>query len=212
MKRISNLFKDIKSSINEDLSKIFGEKYLVININSTDNITLNDWNYWKLFYSIFDQILKQTDLEKDTYIRSFQSFKTEKNWLGFGRMKWNLQNNQKWTQKYNSEEYSSKELEFFNTEIWSPNWNNFDKTGNSPKFFSKVYHENINKGIFIAVDLRLYKNNSELIDGYIEEIVELIPNSKLNLFTRFWKPSKGFYNNIIDITYSEIETVLRKNL
>ncbi|MCP1994374.1 hypothetical protein [Flavobacterium sp. HSC-61S13] len=35
-------------------------------------------------------------------------------------MKWNLENNKKWTQKYKTEEFTNLNLEFFGTEIWSP--------------------------------------------------------------------------------------------
>jgi hypothetical protein len=210
MKSITNFFKKIKTNIGNDLDKIIGIKYIVININSTSDIQFNDWNYWKNIYIIFDYILNKLELNQKSYIRSFQSFKTESNWLGFGRMKWSKENNQKWTQKYKSEEYSNKVLEFFDTEIWSPDWNDFDKTGNSPKFFSKVYHENENKGIVLALDIRLYESNTEIIEKSIQEIQKIIPNSSLNIFKRNWKPSAGFYNNLIDITYIEIQKVISK--
>lgn len=198
-----HLLKNVKSTFIKDLDKIFIPKYIVFNINSSSIFELNDWIFFKDIYEILDTIITEHNLTSNTYLRTFQSFESDNKWLGFGRMKWNLENNKKWTQKYKTEEYSKMNLQFFDTEIWSPDWNHFDKTGDLPKFFSKIYHENDNQGIFIALDLRMYKNNPEFIDQYIQNIKEHIPESEVRSFKRYWSPSSGFHNNIQDITYQE---------
>jgi len=200
---IKKLLKNVKANFIKDLDKIIAPKYIVFNINSTASFEVNNWDFYNDIYEIVDVILKEYNLTSDTYIRTFQSFEFDSKWLGFGRMKWNLENNKKWTQKYKSEGFSNKNLEFFSTEIWSPDWNHFEKTADLPKFFSKVYSENDNQGIFIALELRMYKSYPDFIDKSIQNIKELIPQSDVGVFERYWTPSSGFHNNIQDITYQE---------
>lgn len=200
---IEKILKNIKTTFTKSVDKIIIPKYIVFNINSSAGFEISDWNFYKDIYEIVDAIIKEYNLTSDTYIRTFQSFEFDTKWLGFGRMKWNLENNKKWTQKYKTKEFSNKDLQFFSTEIWSPDWNHFDKTADLPKFFSKVYNENGNQGIFIALELRTYKNNSNFIDKSIQNIKKLIPQSETAVFERYWTPSAGFYNNIQDITYQE---------
>ena len=203
IKMIKNLLKNVKATFIKDLDKIIIPKYIVFNINSSSVFEVNDWNFYKAIYEILDTVIKEYDLSSSAYIRTFQSFEFDNKWLGFGRMKWNLENNKKWTQKYKTKEYATMNLQFFDTEIWSPDWNHFDKTSDLPKFFSKVYNENGNQGIFIALELRMYNNNQNFIDKSIKSIKELIPNSEVKFFERYWTPSSGFHNNIQDITYQE---------
>ena len=200
---IKNLLKNLKASVIKDLDKIIIPKYIVFNINSSSIFEVNDWNFYRGIYEILDSIIKEYDLTSISYIRTFQSFDFDNKWLVFGRMKWNLENNKKWTQKYKAKEYLNKNLQFFDTEIWSPDWNHFDKTGDLPKFFSKVYNENGNQGIFIALELRMYNNNPDFIEKSIQNIKELIPYSEVKNFKRYWTASSGFHNNIQDITYQE---------
>lgn len=200
---IEKLLKNIKTTFTKSVDKIIIPKYIVFNINSSAGFEINDWNFYKDIYEIVDAIIKEYNLTSDTYIRTFQSFEFDTKWLGFGRMKWNLENNKKWTQKYKTKEFSNKDLQFFSTEIWSPDWNHFEKTADLPKFLSKVYNENGNQGIFIALELRTYKNNPNFIDKSIQNIKKLIPQSESAVFERYWTPSAGFYNNIQDITYQE---------
>lgn len=200
---IKNLLKKIKATFVKDLDKIIIPKYIVFNINSSFVFEINDWNFYKDIYEIIDTIIKEYALSSNTYIRTFQSFEFNNKWLGFGRMKWNLENNKKWTQKYKTKEYSNMNLQFFDTEIWSPDRNHFDKTGDLPKFFSKIYNENTNKGIFIVLELTMYNDNPDFINKSIQNIKELIPQSEIKIFHRYWTPSSGFHNNIQDITYQE---------
>lgn len=198
-----NLLNNVKTAFIKDLDKIVIPKYVVFNINSSSIFEVNDWNFYKDIYEILDTIMIKYHLTSNAYIRTFQSFNFDNKWLGFGRMKWNLENNKKWTQKYKTKEFTNLNLEFFGTEIWSPDWNHFDKKGNLPKFFSKVYNENGNQGIFIVLELRMYKNDPDFIDKSIKNIKELIPESEVKIFKRYWIPSSGFHNNIQDITYQE---------
>ena len=204
---IKNLLKNLKATFIKDLNKIIIPKYIVFNINSSSIFEVNDWNFYNDIYEILDIIIKEYGLTSSAYIRTFQSFEFDYKFLGFGRMKWNLENNKKWTQKYKTKEYCNKKLDFFDTEIWSPDWNHFDKTGDLPKFFSKIYNENGNQGIFIALPMRMYKNNPDFINKSIQSINELIPHSEVKKFERYWTPSSGFHNNIQDITYQESTNV-----
>ncbi|MEO8254570.1 MAG: hypothetical protein ABI554_09310, partial [Flavobacterium sp.] len=193
----------IRATFIKSLDKIIIPKYVVFNINSSSIFEISDWNFYRNIYEIIDSIIKEYNLSTNTYIRTFQSFELDNRWLSFGRMKWNLENNKKWTHKYKTKEYSTLNLQFFNTEIWSPDWNHFEKTGDLPIFFSKIYHENGNRGIFIALKLNVYKSSPDLVDKSINNIEELIPDSEVRLFERYWTPSAGFYNNMLDITYEE---------
>lgn len=109
---IKNLLKKIKATFLKDLDKIIIPKYIVFNINSSSIFEINDWNFYKDIYEIIDTIIKEYALTSNTYIRTFQSFEFDNRWLGFGRMKWNLENNKKWTQKYKTKEYTTLALVF----------------------------------------------------------------------------------------------------
>lgn len=109
---IKKLLKNVKANFIKNLDKIIAPKYIVFNINSSVSFEINNWGFYKDIYEIVDAILKEYNLTSDAYIRTFQSFEFDPKWLGFGRMKWNLENNKKWTQKYKLEEFSNGNLQF----------------------------------------------------------------------------------------------------
>ncbi|WP_312077314.1 hypothetical protein [Chryseobacterium sp.] len=194
----------------KDYEKIIVPKYSVININTTEDFEIDNWKNWNQIFLLIDSLIKLFGFENETFIRTFQSFEFENNWLGFGRMKWNEQNNQKWTTKYKIEEFSDKKSQFFNTEIWSPDWNHYEKTGETPKIFINVYKESdSNTGLIIAIKKAHYKQNELLLDSLFDKIKKVVPNSNLRKIERYWKASLGFQNAIQDMNYNELDRILK---
>jgi len=182
---------------------------MVFNINSSVDFEINDWEHWKDIYSVIDALLSKFEIKEDCHIRTFQSFTFENKWLGFGRMKWNLGNNKKWTSKYKTKEFANKNLIFLGTEVWSPHWDKVTSTVYPPNFFLKIYNESTNKGIIIAIPIRMYKRNSEFIEQSVGKIKTLIPAEESTVFKRYWTSFSIFQNDLQDITYQEISNARR---
>lgn len=204
MKNTKGILSNIKNQIKEELNKVIVPKHIVFNINTISNYKIDDWANWQNLLPVFDNLLNELNLNNQACIRTFQSFEFENKWLGFGRMKWNLESNKKWTEKYKSTDYSDKKLEFHNTEIWSPDWNLFYKKDELPKFFANIYSEDINNGITIVFNKSLFIENEGRILYFIEEVRKIISDAELVKFERYWKPSSGFVNNIEDTSYKQI--------
>jgi hypothetical protein len=189
---------------------LFGSRYRLWIINTTSQFSIYSWEKWSLLLPSIDLIVK---LSKDSaYIRTFQSFVHENKWLGFGRMKWNEDNNWKWTNKYRSKEYSNRMLSFYGTEIWAPDWNQCCKVRITPKIFIQVYHypniEKIREGIVLALPKKIAEKNEIVIESGLKEILKLIPNSTLSVKDRYWTPSRNFPNRIEDINNLELEKII----
>ena len=208
--RFNKLWEQIKKQALKDYDAIFGKKYKVWIINSESDVSLYLWDNWKHLYPEFDALLKL--VSNPAYIRTFQSFEFENEWLGFGRMKWDEKNNIKWTSKYRTAEYRDKKLLFFGTEIWAPDWNYCYKNGVNPEVFIKLYYDpkpiRLKEGILIAIPKRITRKNGELVCSSIEAIQKTIPNSTLSTFERYWTPSKDFHNRIEDMNHQELEKLL----
>lgn len=207
---MSNFWRKIKELALKDYEKILVPRYTIININTSESFEIDDWENWSKLFPLIDSLLKLIELEKESFIRTFQSFEFENNWLGFGRMKWNEQNNQKWTTKYKTEEFSDKKIQFFNTEIWSPDWSHYEKTGEIPNIFINVYKEaGLNSGLIIAIKKGIYTQNESSIHFILNKIKTVIPNSDFRKIERYWKPSLGFQNSIQDMNYNELDKILK---
>lgn len=211
---MSKVWNKIKELVLKDYEKIIVPKYFVININTTEDFKIDNWENWKQIFPSIDFLIRLIDCKNETYIRTFQSFEFKNIWLGFGRMKWNEQNNQQWTTKFKLDEFSNKKLQFFNTEIWCPDWNHYEKAGETPNIFINVYTESdSNTGLIIAIKKgKLFSQNKLPINSILNEIKSLIPNSNLRKVERYWKASLGFQNEIQDMSFNELDIILKKVL
>ena len=127
------------------------KRYRLWVINTDKEAFLYKWDNWKLLMPSIDKLLKLT--KEKAFIRTNQSFEFENKWLGFGRMTWDEENNVKWTTKYRTADNESR-LQFFGTEIWAPDWNEFVKSGVPPDIFVKLYNipnsQTTRQGLIIA--------------------------------------------------------------
>lgn len=162
-------------------------------------------------YALFEHFVKPDN--RKAFIRSFQSYEYENRWLGFGRMKWNQENNIKWTTKYRSGNIGDKIPEFFNTEIWAPDWVRVCDDDMPPDIFIQLYNfptlENIMEGIIIAMPKSLYNKNKLLVDSELIKLVNQIPDSTLSTTTRSWYAELRIRNEIGDINNQEIEKIVK---
>ena len=149
--------------------------------------------------------------KEPAFIRSFQAYKQENRWLGFGRMKWNQANNIKWTTKYRNAT-GSENLLFLGTEIWSPDWNQVCDDDYPPSLFIKLYSfpqlKKIKEGLVIAIPVSTYNKNKSVIETQLENLVCVIPNSSIATKTRIWWPGWKIRNSIGDINNWEIEQIV----
>lgn len=189
---------------------IFGHKYRVWVINTTSQAFIYTWEKWSLLFPSVDSLVKITN--SDAYIRTFQSFELENRWLGFGRMKWNEENNRKWTTKFRREAYAAKNLTFYGTEIWAPDWKQCCDKGVFPDIFINLYHyptvEKIREGIVIAIPKKIAQMNEVLIEATLQNIIRQIPNSSLSVIDRSWTPKGKFLNRIEDMNPQELEKIV----
>jgi hypothetical protein len=155
-----------------------------------------------------DKLLGLT--KEKAFIRTNQSFEFENKWLGFGRMTWDEENNFKWTTKYRTTDNESR-LQFFWTEIWAPDWNEFIKSGVPPDIFVKLYNiqnsQTTRQGLIIAIPRRLSLRQKEIIETELTRLTKLIPDSTLTMTTRLWHPWFKFDNNIEDMNSHELEKI-----
>lgn len=188
---------------------LFGRKYKVFVINTLENPNLFLWDNWKVLKVELDTIIRLVD-ENNTFIRTFQSYEFENRWLGFGRMKWNQENNKKWTTKYRGK--SDKKLSFYATEIWSPDWNFYYKNGKTPNIFINLYanenYKRLREGVVIAIPKKVFNKNEKTIRGCIEKLSLKIDKSSISEIERKWMPSRKFSNRIEDMNVQELESIV----
>jgi len=103
-------------------------------------------------------------------------------------------------------------LQFFGTEVWSPDWNQCLDRGVYPDIYIKLYHneqvDEIKEGILIAIPKRIAKKNHQMIESNINEIQQQIPMSTLSIEERLWLPSKKFPNRIEDMNPHELAKII----
>jgi hypothetical protein len=200
---MESFWKRIKVKSLKDLEAIWPSKHILIKITTSEKYTINDWESWKEIYPEIDSLLSLN--KNQTFIRTFQSFEHDNKWLGFGRMKWNLENNIKWTEKYKNQ----KQLNFYNTEIWCPDWNHYEKTGNYPDIFINAFQFPDETGLLFAIKKTFYIENKEEIDSLLSNVNSKIPNSSLKLAERFWK--KKHQNDILDLNQHDLKKLFSKS-
>jgi len=116
---------------------LLGTKYKIWTINSKSDPKLYLWENWEKLLPYINELVELA--EKETFIRTFQSYEFENKWLGFGRMKWSLDNNKKWTTKYQTNQEEGKNLIFYSTEVWPPSWDQCLSSNKSPNLYLKIY-------------------------------------------------------------------------
>lgn len=209
MKKVLNTILDsLEKDFKKIIAGIFGESYSVWVIHTAIEANLYFWKNWKEIYPEIDSLVKISNSQP--YIKTFQSFEFENKWLGFGRMKWNEKNNRKWTSKYRSKEFVNRNLRFFSTEIWTPDWNYCYKTDNSPEVYVNLFHldfKNLKEGLIIAIPHQIAKKNINEIDLTIRSILTKIPQANLSKTERPWTPNRKFQNRIEDMNPHEILTI-----
>jgi len=185
-------------------------KYCLWVINTKQKPELYLWDNWKRLLPSLDVLVNLT--QEPAFIRSFQGYQYETNWLGFGRMKWNEKNNIKWTTKYINEKRRDQLPQFSHTEIWAPDWNRVCDNGMPPDIFIQLYNfptlENIQEGIVIAMPRSLYHKNKVLVDTELMKLVSEIPGATISVITRRWYPGWKTGNEIGDINNQEIEKIV----
>lgn len=145
-------------------------------------------------------------------IRTHQAYEQENRWLGFGRMTWNKENNEKWAKKYLENKNSKSGVLFFDTEIWAPDWNCVYKTGVPPDLFIRLYNEHgsrvAGEGLIVAIKKGIAEKNAEEIRAVISDISGMVPDSTVNSAVRSWFPGSGFVNRIEDMNPHEIKMIV----
>jgi len=186
-------------------------KYMVWVINTKTEPSLYLWDNWKLLFPALDILISLT--KEQAFIRTFQSYKYENRWLGFGRMKWNEENNIKWTTKYRNGNIENKLPDFSHTEIWAPDWNRVCDESMPPDVFVQLYYfptlENIREGLVIAIPKSLYKRNIILVDSALTNLMNDISGSTISTSTRSWWSGWKTSNEIGDIGNQEIEKIVK---
>ncbi len=192
---------------------LFGIKYKVWVINTPEKVNLYLWENWKNIFPIIDSLVKISN--KKSFIRTSQSYQYENEWLEFGRMIWNKENNLKWTTKYRTDQTNTNKLEFYSTEVCSPDWDYYYSTGKNPDIYINIYHydriENLKEGILIAMPKKTANNHNELIEESIKQLNELITNSVVSIEERNWTPGKKYPNRIENMNPQELKKLISEN-
>ena len=162
------------------------------------------WAQWQHIFPVIDKLVAMS--ASRAAIRSCQSFEDHSGWLGFGRMIWSEKNNRKWTEKYHSHEYESKEFRFFDVEIWAPDWNIVFREDKAPDIFIKLVKTEfptINQALVIAIRYPIYKRNSHEVQSLIEGLNSMLNNCQLHTGTLGWAEEihdfGGYSNGLSDL-------------
>lgn len=191
---------------------LLGPKYKVWVINTRQKSDLYRWGNFKNLEFNLNTLIELA--KEPAYIRTFQSFEFQNNWLGFGRMKWCTENNIKWTTKYIGTTEDKEKILFFSTEVWAPDWNYCTDKNVSPKSFIKIYQyescPNILEGIIIAIPIKIVRHHLNSIESNIKSLCSVIPGATLSIAERRWTPSRLFPNRIEDMNPQEVENIVTK--
>jgi hypothetical protein len=185
-------------------------RYRLWVINTDKVAFLYKWDNWKLLMPSLDKLLALT--KEKAFIKTSQSFEFENKWLGFGRMIWSEENNKKWTTKFRTPENESR-LKFFDTEVWSPDWHEVERSGVPPDIYFRLYNidfHSIREGLIIAIPSRMAKRHNETIEFEVRRLTNLIPNSTLTTTTRLWQPWFKFDNHIEFMNPQELEMIIEE--
>lgn len=141
-------------------------RYRLWVINTDQEAFLYKWDNWKLLMPSIDKLLTLT--KEKAFVKTSQSLEFENKWLGFGRMTWSEESNRRWTTKYRTPENESR-LQFYDTEIWAPDWNEVGRTNVPPDIYIKLYNiarfKSIKEGLIIAMPRRLAIKQKAIIES-----------------------------------------------
>jgi hypothetical protein len=146
------------------------------------------WENWKECIALLDPIVALTS--ERPFIKTSQSVPVnygkdkknvsfDKGSLKFGKMAWNLKNNEKWTTKYSKE----KNWTFFDIEIAYPSRSQCQKSGEDPILYISIHNENLlnnpdanfDQAMTIHVRMDLMQNEeTDKIDELVSKLGELI--------------------------------------
>ncbi len=159
------------------------------------------WAQWQHICTALNPVFALTS---DTpVIRSCQISGQTSKQLPFGRMVWSTKNNEKWTEKYLSQD---PDTQFIGTEIWAPDWNTMSREQRAPGVFVHVESHprlGLAHSLTIAVVEPLYTNNLALIRASVERAQAIMPNSKHYFGRTPWAESvfdNGYSNGLSDRT------------
>ncbi len=185
-------------------------KYQLWIVNTASESQLYLWQNWERLFPWVDKFLSLSPAK--AFIRSVQGIQPENSRLGFGRMAWSRENNEKWTKQYRENESAKSGVSFYRTEIWAPDWNQVDRSGMPPDIFVQLYNypssQTTREGLIIAITRSIAKENAAAIEPAIAGISTIIPDSVVRKISRSWSPGSGFPNHIQDMNNWELQKVL----
>jgi hypothetical protein len=186
------------------------QKYQLWVVNTFSESQLYLWNNWKRLFPLVDKLVSLSPAK--AFIRTAQAAQHKSSLLGFGRMAWSKENNEKWTRKYRENESEKVDVLFYYTQIWAPDWHQFDKTGVPPDVFVQLYNypssQKTREGLIIAITRAIVEEHSAIIEPAIVDISKIVPDSIVVKTTRSWSPGSQFPNQIQDMNNWELERVL----
>lgn len=189
------------------------QKYQVWVVNTASEAQLYLWDNWERLFPLLDKLVSLSPTK--AFIRTAQGVQHKNSLLGFGRMAWSKESNEKWTKKYRENESGKKRVSFYSTQIWAPDWNQFDKTGIPPDFFVLLYNypssQTTREGLIIAITRVIVAQNSATVEPTIADISNIVPDSAVVKTARSWWPGSGFPNQIQDMNNWELEKVLKES-
>ncbi len=182
-------------------------KYQVWLVHTPSEANLFLWNQWKLLFPLVDRLVSLSPAK--AAIRSHQAMDGIQGWLGFGRMAWNKENNEKWTTRYRQNEGSCAVVRFFDTQVWAPDWNHTDRTGLLPDLFIRLFNEprsHISReGLVVAVKTSIARAHAATIESIMTDIADRVQGSTVSSMTRSWFPGAGFAYQIQDMNPGELD-------
>lgn len=183
-------------------------------MSTTSDARLYLWENWRVLFPLIDRLVGLSPAK--AFIRTHQAYNQGHGWLGFGRMSWNRENNEKWAKKCRANEDNESDVRFFDTQIWAPDWNHAERTGIAPDLFVRLFNEPDSRiakeGLIVAFGKTIAEKNAAAIESAIADVSRMIPDSTVKRITRSWFAGAGFGNRIEDMNPQELEKIVKGNL
>ena len=183
-------------------------------MSTTSSAQLYLWDNWRDLFPLVDGLVTLSPAK--AFIRTHQAYEEEQGWLGFGRMSWNRENNEKWAKKYRENENNGSGVRFFDTQIWAPDWNHAEKTGIPPDLYIRLFSEPESRvakeGLIVAIKKAIAEKNAATIESVIADVSRRVSDSTVKRITRSWFAGAGFGNRIEDMNPQELEMIVKGNV